>query len=126
MKPLTSQFATGCSLSPLPHPASVTKPSLSICTKPCEALTFLFHQPAQTGDGKGIIHLESLHFSHYLHFHPGAMLHLTVLPGDNSEDSLYFMAKICFLTSGIICNVLYFLFGLLLGTQLFAYFFLRK
>lgn len=52
MKPLTSQFATGCSLSPLPHSVSVTKLSLSICTEPCEALTFLFHQPAQTGDGK--------------------------------------------------------------------------
>lgn len=52
MKPLTRQCATGYSLSLLPHSASVTKLSLRPCTKACEAPTFPFHQPAQTGDGK--------------------------------------------------------------------------
>lgn len=122
MKPLTCQFATGYSLYYLPHSASVTKLSLRLHIKAHEANISVSTAYLQLGIWKLIIHLEYMHFIHYTYFHAVAMRNLTMLSGYSSWDPLYFMSKVCLLTSGLIClQYLVFLFYLLLSTQLFAY-----
>lgn len=124
MKPLTCQFATGYSLYYLPHSASVTKLSLRLRIKAHEANISVSTAYSQLGIWKLIIYLEYMHFFHYTYFHAVATLNLTMLSGYTGGDPLYFMSKICFLTSGLIClQYSIFLFYLLLSTQLFAYFF---
>lgn len=126
MKPLTHQFATGYSLYYLPRSASVTKLSLKLCITAHEANISVSTAHLQLGIWKLIIHLEYMHFIHYTYFQAVAMLNLPMLLGYMSGDSLYFMSKICFLTSGLICLWYIFVLSSVEYTTFFCVFLLGK
>lgn len=122
MKPLTCQFATGYSLYYLPRSASVTELSLKLHIKAHGDNISVPTAYLQLEIWKLITHLEYMHFIHYTYFHTVATLNPALLSGYISRDLLYFVSKICFLTSGLIC-LKYFMFLSyhLVIAQLFVY-----